>query len=171
MIWVMVIMLIAGASGIGWGVYRFQSKSESSQKKEIALTTCDQLREFIVKEEETSYQNWKKYHRSVMKYEKGIPKKERPALVRTISSQVLVVLESDLRIYKKMRKQPECLTNDFRSEMQEWIKSTKDTIDYLTKGKEVDGNIFDPDEGFWDSSFYNAFYSATDNLSTALTNV
>ncbi len=106
-----------------------------------------------------------------MKYEKGIPKKERPALVRTISSQVLVVLESDLRIYKKMRKQPECLTNDFRSEMQEWIKSTKDTIDYLTKGKEVDGNIFDPDEGFWDSSFYNAFYSATDNLSTALTNV
>jgi hypothetical protein len=55
--------------------------------------------------------------------------------------------------------------------MKEWITSTKETIDYLTKGKEVDGSIFDPEEGFWDTSFYNAFYSATDNLSTGLTNV
>jgi hypothetical protein len=160
MIWVMVVLLILGAAGIGWGVYRFDSKetTTATAKKDSMPKDCDELRAYIVAEEEVSYKNWKKYHKSVMKYD-------------TIAKEVTVVLESDLRIYKVMKRLPQCLTNEFRKEMEDWVKSTRETIDYLTKGKEVDGNIFDPEEGFWDTSFYDAFYSATDNLSTGVTNI
>lgn len=173
MIWVMVVLLILGAAGIGWGVYRFDSKetTTSTAKKDSMPKDCDELRAYIVAEEEVSYKNWKKYHKSVMKYDEGVPKKERPELVRTIAKEVTIVLESDLRIYQVMKRLPQCLTNEFRKEMEDWVKSTRETIDYLTKGKEVDGNIFDPEEGFWDTSFYDAFYSATDNLSTGVTNI
>ncbi len=169
MVWVMVGVIALGTIGIGWSVFRFQ---DSKQKESATVAmTCDELREFILAEEELSFGLWKKYHKQVMAYSRGIPKSERPAKVKEIATSVSLVLESDLRIYREMRKLPECLTPEFRSEVREWASTTREMIEYLAGERKVEGEKFDPKNGFWDTSFYDAFYSATDNLVEGITQI
>jgi len=165
-VWVMIGALTLGFTGIGWNVLYLKDEEQNSLRIEEKATpeNCDQLRAFIVAEEDVSLQLWKRYHRQVMAFAKGLPKSERPAEVERIAANVRVVLESDLRIYLEMKRLPECLEDKFRSDIQEWITSTKEMIDNLNGEGEIEGNRFDPSEGFWDTSFYDAFYSATDNL-------
>jgi hypothetical protein len=70
-----------------------------------------------------------------------------------------------------MKKLPECLDGEFRKEIQEWIVTTEEMIGYLKGESELDGNLFDPSEGFWDTSFYDAFYSAAENLVSGLQDI
>jgi hypothetical protein len=165
-VWVMIGALALGFTGIGWNVLYLKDEQQNSLRIEEKATpeNCDQLRAFIVAEEDVSLELWKKYHRQVIAFAKGLPKSERPAEVERIAANVRVVLESDLRIYRQMKRLPQCLESKFRSDIQEWITSTKEMIDYLNGEGEIEGNRFDPSEGFWDTSFYDAFYSATDNL-------
>ena len=165
-IWVMVVALVLGFSGIGWNVLSLHDRERENRPKnqEVAIVNCDELRSFIVAEEEISFPLWKKYHRQSMAFAKGLPKEERAAEVERIADSVRVVLESDLRIYRQMKKLPECLEEEFRSDIQEWIGTTEEMIAYLKGEGEIEGESFDPTEGFWDTSFYDAFYSATDNL-------
>ncbi len=170
--WIIVIALILGLSGIGWNLVDMRrSGSESKKDGKVAVRTCDDLREFITAEEDISYPLWKKYHREVMSYAKGLPKSERPAKVSEIAASVTVVLKSDLKIYRQMKKLPECLDSEFRKEIQEWIVTTEEMIGYLKGESELDGNLFDPSEGFWDTSFYDAFYSAAESLVSGLQDI
>lgn len=169
MVWIMVVALVLGAIGIGWSVVRFQDRKPSEES--TAIVTCDDLREYILGEEELSLPLWKEYHKKVIAYSRGLPKSERPAKVREIAASVTLVLKSDLRIYREMRKLPQCLTSEFRSQVDEWTMTTKDMISYLAGSKKIDGESFDPEEGFWDTTFYDAFYSATDNLEEGLTQI
>ena len=170
MVWVMVGALVFGFAGIGWNLIYLQENSTQSVTRDgnQAVRTCEDLREFILAEEKVSFPLWKSYHRQVMRYAKGLPKAERPAKVTAIAESVTVVLRSDLRIYREMKRLPECLDGEFRSEVQEWIATTKEMIAYLEGRGEIDGNRFDPGEGFWDTSFYDAFYSAAENLISGL---
>lgn len=165
----MVIALVLGSLGIGWSVLRFQDRAEESTSSEVL--TCEDLREFILSEEDLSFAIWKKYHKQVITYSNGGKKSERPEMVRKIAANVSLVLQSDLRIYRAMKKQPECLTPDFRNEISEWTSTTKEMIEYLAGERAIDGERFDPDEGLWDVTFYDAFYSATENLSKGLTQI
>jgi hypothetical protein len=106
-----------------------------------------------------------------MSYAKGLPKSERPAKVIEIAASVTVVLKSDLKIYRQMKKLPECLDSQFRKEMEEWITTTEEMIGYLEGESELEGNLFDPSEGFWDTTFYDAFYSAAENLVSGLQDI
>ena len=162
----MVVALVLGFTGIGWNVLSLQDRERENRPKnqEVAIVNCDELRSFIVAEEEISFPLWKRYHRQSMAFAKGLPKEERAAEVERIADSVRVVLESDLRIYRQMKELPECLEEKFRSDIQEWIGTTREMISYLKGEGEIDGERFDPSKGFWDTSFYDAFYSATDNL-------
>jgi hypothetical protein len=55
--------------------------------------------------------------------------------------------------------------------MEEWITTTEEMIGYLEGESELDGNLFDPSEGFWDTTFYDAFYSAAENLVSGLQDI
>ena len=176
--WIIVIALILGFAGIGWNLVDLRrsgsearSDTSNGSNGKVVVRTCDDLREFITAEEEISYPLWKKYHREVMSYSKGLPKSERPAKVSEIAASVTVVLRSDLRIYRQMKKLPECLDSEFRNEIQEWITTTEEMIGYLKGESELDGNMFDPSEGFWDTSFYDAFFSAAENLVNGLQDI
>jgi hypothetical protein len=169
MVWIMVVALVLGAIGIGWSVVRFQDAKPI--KESSAITTCDDLRDYILGEEELSLPLWKKYHKQVIAYSRGLPKAERPAKVREIAASVTLVLKSDLRIYREMKKLPQCLTSEFRAQVEEWTTTTKDMILYLAGRKKIEGEKFDPKDGVWDTTFYDAFYSATDNLEEGLTQV
>ena len=169
MVWVMVVALVLGSLGIGWSLLRFQDQGNSAAKSEVL--TCDDLREFILSEEDLSFAIWKKYHKQVITYSKGVKKSERPEMVRKIAANVSLVLQSDLRIYRAMKKQPECLTPDFRNEINEWTSTTREMIDYLAGKRAMEGERFDPDKGLWDVTFYDAFYSAAENLSKGLTQI
>lgn len=164
--WVMIGALALGFTGIGWNVLYLKDRQQKSDtpNEQFALRNCDDLRAFIVAEEDLSFELWKKYHRQVIAFDKGLPKSERPAEVKRIAKSVRIVLESDLRIYREMKRLPQCLESEFRTDIQEWIASTREMIDYLNGDGAIEGNYFDPEEGFWDTSFYDAFYSATDNL-------
>ena len=168
-VWVIVVALVLGTIGIGWSVVRFNGAKP--QEATTSVMNCDDLREFILAEEELSLALWKKYHKKVIAYSRGLPKAERPAKVREIAKSVTLVLQSDLRIYRQMRKMPECLTTDFRNEVDEWTTTTRDMIKYLAGEKEIEGELFDPKQGFWDTSFYEEFNSATENLISGLTQV
>ncbi len=170
--WFIVVALILGFSGIGWNLVDLrESGSESKKDGKVAVRTCDDLREFILAEEDISFPLWKKYHREVMSYAKGLPKRERPAKVSEIAASVTVVLKSDLKIYRQMKKLPECLDAQFRKEVEEWITTTEEMIGYLEGESELEGNLFDPSEGFWDTTFYDAFYSAAENLVSGLQDI
>lgn len=169
MVWVMIGALVLGFSGIGWNLVYLDRNRESNER--VTALTCDDLRAFIVAEEKVSLQLWKKYHREVMAFAEGLPKAERPAKVNEIAMRVSTVLESDLRIYQEMKKLPQCLDPKFREKVQEWISTTKEMISYLAGEGPLAGNYFDPDDGFWDTSFYDAFYSATDNLISGLKDI
>lgn len=162
----MVIALVLGFTGIGWNLLSLQSEQRGNQPRSERLTlqNCDQLRSFIMAEEEVSLPLWKKYHRQSMAFAKGLPQSERAAEVERIANSVRVVLESDLRIYREMKELPECLEEKFRADIQEWISTTREMISYLKGEGEIEGERFDPADGSWDTSFYDAFYSATDNL-------
>lgn len=166
MVWVMVGALTLGFTGIGWNLVYLDRNREVDER--VTAQTCDDLRVFIVAEEKVSLPLWKKYHREVMTFAEGLPKAERPAKVKEIAARVSSVLESDLRIYQEMKKLPECLEEKFRDQVQEWISTTKEMISYLAGEGPLAGNYFDPEDGFWDTSFYDAFYSATDNLISGL---
>ena len=170
--WVIVVALILGFAGIGWSLIDLKEMNQNEKNDgKVAVRTCDDLREFITNEEDISYPLWKKYHREVMTYAKGLPKSERPAKVSEIAASVTIVLKSDLKIYRQMKKLPECLDSKFRDEIQEWIASTVEMIGYLEGEEKMDGNLFDPSEGFWDTSFYDAFYSAAENLVSGLQDI
>lgn len=169
MIWVMVVALVLGSLGIGWSLLRFQEQAKENASSEVL--TCEDLREFILTEEDLSFAIWKKYHKQVMDYSDGVAKSKRPEMVRKIAANVSLVLQSDLRIYRAMKKQPECLTPDFRNEITEWTSTTKEMIEYLAGERAIEGERFDPEKGLWDVTFYDAFYSATENLSEGLTEI
>lgn len=169
MVWVMVAALVLGGLGIGWSTLKFQDQSQERGTSEIL--TCDDLRAFIVTEEDLSYPIWKKYHKQVMAYSTGIKKSDRPEAVRKIADNISLVLQSDLRIYRTMKKQPECLTAEFRDQVKEWMSTTREMIEYLAGERAIDGERFDPQDGLWDVTFYDAFYSATENLAEGLTQV
>jgi hypothetical protein len=170
--WIIVFALILGFAGIGWNLVDIRrSGSEAKSDGKVTVRTCDDLREFITAEEDISFPLWKKYHREVISYEKGLPKNERPAKVSEIAASVTEVLKSDLKIYQQMKKLPECLDSEFRKEIQEWITTTEEMIGYLKGESELDGNLFDPSEGFWDTTFYDAFYSAAENLVSGLQDI
>lgn len=173
MVWVMIGALVLGFAGIGWNVVYLRENTDSSATRDevSVVRTCDDLRTFILAEEEVSFPLWKSYHRQVVAFAKGLPKSERPAKVGEIAESVTVVLQSDLRIYREMKRLPQCLEGEFRSEIEEWIETTKEMIAYLKGRGEIDGNRFDPEEGFWDTSFYDAFYSAAENLISGLQDV
>jgi hypothetical protein len=165
-VWVMVGALVLGFTGIGWNFLYLQSaqRSSDSRSEVVAPRSCDDLRAFIETEEDLSLELWKKYHRQVIAFAKGFPKVERPEKVKEMAASVRVVLESDLRIYRQMKRLPGCLESKFRDEIKEWITSTREMIAYLNGEGELEGELFDPSKGFWDTSFYDAFYSATENL-------
>ncbi len=165
----MVVALALGSLGIGWSLKSFQDKANQSASSEVL--TCDDLREFILSEEDLSFAIWKKYHKQVIDYSDGVAKSQRPTMVRKIAANVSLVLQSDLRIYRAMKKQPECLTPDFRGEINEWTRTTKEMIEYLAGERAIEGERFDPDEGIWDVTFYDAFYSAAENLTKGLTQI
>lgn len=179
--WVIIIALIFGLAGIGWNLVDLresgitqsntQGGTKDSRENSATVISCDDLRTFITKEEKASYSLWKKYHRQVMIFAEGLPKNERAAKVSELASSVTVVLESDLRIYRQMKKLPQCLDRKFREQVQEWIDTTREMINYYNGEGELDGDRFDPEEGIWDTSFYDVFYSATDNLITGLQNI
>lgn len=169
MVWIMVVALVLGAIGIGWSVVRFQESKPVA--KSNAIVTCDDLRDYILGEEELSLPLWKKYHKQVISYSRGLPRAERPAKVKAIAASVTLVLKSDLRIYREMKKLPQCLTSEFRAQINEWTKTTRDMILYLSGEKKIDGEKFNPKDGIWDTTFYDAFYSATDNLEEGLTQI
>lgn len=169
MVWVMVLALVLGSVGIGWSIFRFQDRGQETSISEVL--TCEDLREFILAEEDLSFAIWKKYHKQVISYSNGVKKSERPAMVRKIAASVSLVLQSDLRIYRAMKKQPECLTPDFRNEINEWTSTTREMIEYLAGERAIEGERFDPQKGLWDVSFYDAFYSAAENLTEGLTQI
>ena len=169
MVWVMVVALVLGSLGIGWSLFRFQDEGSAASISEIL--TCEDLREFILSEEDLSFVIWKKYHKQVIDYSDGVKRSERPKMVRKIAANISLVLQSDLRIYRAMKKQPECLTSDFRDEVNEWTRTTREMIEYLAGERAVEGERFDPKKGLWDVTFYDAFYSAAENLTEGLTQI
>lgn len=168
MVWVMVIALSLGLTGVGWNLVFIERQQNQSQDQSTAIRSCDTLREFIVSEEDQSLKLWTRYHRKVIAYSKGLPRDERGAKVSEIAESVTLVLESDLRIYRQMKRLPQCLEPTFRGEVKAWISTTEEMIDYLRGRGKIDGERFDPSKGIWDTTFYDTFYSATDNLISGL---
>ena len=169
MVWLMIIALILGLVGVGWSAFRVTNIDINDQSQ--AVLTCDDLRTFIVAEEGVGLRNWTIYHKKVIRYDQGVSKSERVKLVKELAKDVTLVLQSDLLIYKKMKRLPQCLTLSSNDEVDEWIKSTKETIKYLNGEIEIARGFFDAEKGIWDKSFYDIYYSATDYLSTGLTEV
>lgn len=165
----MIISLVFGLIGVGWSAFRVNQVVTIKAKP--TPVSCDDLRSLIIAEEEVSFENWKRFHKKVVRYSQGVPRGERSNLVSEITADVRVVLASDLLLYQQMRKSPQCLTVQFREEVREWIVETKDMIAAIDGEIEPEKPFFDIDKGYWDTSFYDKFYSATDFLVTGLTNI
>jgi hypothetical protein len=169
MVWLMIIALILGLVGVGWSAFRVTNIDINDQSQ--AVVTCDDLRAFIIAEEAIGLKNWKIYHKKVIQYAQGVGRSERAELVKELARDVTVVLKSDLLIYKEMKRSPQCVTVSSRDELNEWIRSTRETIKYLNGEIEIAKGFFDAEKGIWDQSFYDIYYSATDYLSTGLTEI
>jgi hypothetical protein len=169
MVWLMIISLVFGLIGVGWSAFRV-NQVETIEAKPTPVT-CDDLRNLIIAEEEVSFNNWKSFHKKVVRYSQGVSRSERSELVSQIAADVRIVLTSDLLLYKQMRKSPQCLTVQFREEVSDWITETKDMIAAIDGESEPEKPFFNIEEGYWDTSFYDKFYSATDFLVTGLTNI
>jgi hypothetical protein len=169
MVWLMIVALILGLVGVGWSAFRVTNIDINDQSQTVL--SCDDLRRFIVAEEAIGLKKWTIYHKKVIRYAQDLSQSERVKLVTELASDVTVVLKSDLRIYQEMKISPQCLMISSRDEVDEWIKSTKETIKYLNGEIEIAKGFFDAKKGIWDQSFYDIYYSATDHLLTGLTEV
>ncbi len=135
------------------------------------LSPCEELKNFIISEEEVSFNDWKKYRESVVKYEKGVSEKDKPQLIITLARQLVAVLKSDLRIFKNMKNRPECVDPTYYKDIDASIDFTKNTIDFYENGKVLQDTIFNPFKEpefneypqtsgtFWDTEFYKDYES------------
>ena len=116
-------------------------------------------------EEEVGQKKWSTYHSEVLKYKTGLSDKTRTIeLVKLIANEAIGVLQSDLKIYEEMDANRICLTVSFEKDLSTVITDTQSSIDFLLGQGEISGQMFDPNQGNWNTAFYDAYESAVKYL-------
>lgn len=160
-LWLLLPLFIAATVGSGWATIHYFPQGRSSQVSQ----ECQSLRTFILANELHGKVLWDQYHSNVLKYQTGLASNTRQVeLVKTIASQVVNVLETDLVIYQEMFAHRACLTADFNDQIEGTISDTQLTIDFLRGATQIQGQSFDPTKGVWNSNFYDVYESATNYL-------
>ena len=114
--WLLLPFLVIFSVSSIWGtIHFFPNKNPNSQSQ---IQECSELKKFILSEEVSGKTSWVTYHSDVLKYQTGLSDKTHTiALVKTLASEAIAVLQSDLRIYEEMAADTECLTSDFKTQL------------------------------------------------------
>jgi len=157
--WLLLPFLVIFSVSSIWGtIHFFPNKNPNSQSQ---IQECSELKKFILSEEVSGKTSWVTYHSDVLKYQTGLSDKTHTiALVKTLASEAIAVLQSDLRIYEEMAAHTECLTSDFKTQLSAVTTDTQSSIDFLLGQGEISGQMFDPNSGVWNSAFYDTYESA-----------
>lgn len=157
--WLLLPVLLLLSAGSVWGTVHFYPGQNSPSDSQIQ--ECIDLKSFVLNEELIGSKKWSVYHSDVLKYETGLSNKNRTiVLVRLIATEAIEVLQSDLRIYEEMALHTDCLLPDFKKQLASVTTDTQASIDFLLGQGEISGQMFDPNQGIWNTAFYDAYESA-----------
>jgi len=157
--WLLLPILLTLSAGSIWGTIHFFPKPTVLNSAEV--NQCLNLREFVMSEEVVGQKKWSTYHSEALKYKTGLSNKTRTIeLVKLIANEAIGVLQSDLKIYEEMNANRICLTVSFEKNLSTIITDTQSSIDFLLGQGEINGQMFDPNQGNWNIAFYDAYESA-----------
>ncbi|MEY3737124.1 MAG: hypothetical protein RLZZ251_840 [Actinomycetota bacterium] len=134
-------------------------------KPTAATTTCNDVRTFIQSEESAGKSEWQQYRTLVDQLGNlANTSNDRVPLIRQIVTTLVGVLGHDLAIYQQLDQSISCVKLERRSDIPGLVSDTKNTIDFLQGKTAIEGNYFDPSNGFWPADFYSEYLSAVDLL-------
>jgi len=152
-LWILVPLSLSLATSSVWATLHFGPTGS----KTYAAEQCKSLRIFVLDEENAGKADWTIYKKQVSEYMGMNPEVNRSAIVDSLATSVVKVLEHDLKIYERLNRFPDCLLATRKDELPGLIDETRTAIEYLSSS-------FDSTTGEWNTDFYADYLSANQFL-------